>query len=233
MEEPIDQPMTNGFDEETHLPFSEDEEKVLALYDQLQELRLEIAIINGQRSHQPDEPSSITPDDTRKAQTDLLESRAKYVLRNDVIEAVMMANPILKAVHNGTDASSVDRDLLPYVERRDDATISVAKQAAASDKQLNKLTTVQSETLRISRQNVELTAELLKLAEEVKQKKLGRNDNPKAKQEQEALEAKLKESKQRWRVMKGVASGIVVGSGVDWAQDDGLRQTVLDPETEE
>lgn len=87
--------------------------------------------------------------------------------------------------------------------------------------------------MRISRQNVELTVELLKLAEEVKQKKLGRNDNPKAKQEQEALEAKLKESKQRWRVMKGVASGIVVGSGVDWAQDDGLRQTVLDPETEE
>ncbi|KAF7547438.1 hypothetical protein G7Z17_g7730 [Cylindrodendrum hubeiense] len=233
MEEPVDQPMTGGLDEETHLPFSEDEEKVLALYDQLQELQLEIAIINGQRSHQPDEPSSFTQEDTRKAQTDLLESRAKYVLRNDVIEAVMMANPILKAVHNGTDASSVDRDLLPYVEQRDDATISVAKQVAESDKQLNDLTKVQSETLRVSRHNVELTAELLGLAEEVKRKKMGRNDNPKAKQEHEILEAKVKDSRQRWRVMKGVASGVVVGSGVDWAQDDGLRQTVLDPETEE
>lgn len=137
------------------------------------------------------------------------------------------------APHASIQFDKLQSDLLPYVERRDDATISVAKQAAASDKQLNELTTVQSETMRISRQNVELTAELLKLAEEVKQKKLGPNDNPKAKQEQEALEAKLKESKQRWRVMKGVASGIVVGSGVDWAQDDGLRQTVLDPETEE
>lgn len=137
------------------------------------------------------------------------------------------------APHASIQFNNSRSDLLPYVERRDDATISVAKQAAASDKQLNELTTVQSETLRISRQNVELTAELLKLAEEAKQKKLGRNDNPKAKQEQEVLEAKLKESKQRLRVMKGVASGIVVGSGVDWAQDDGLRHTVLDPETEE
>ncbi|KAH7170793.1 centromere protein H (CENP-H)-domain-containing protein [Dactylonectria macrodidyma] len=233
MEEPIDQPMTDGLDEETHLPLSEDEEKVLALYDQLQELRLEIAIINGQRSQQPDRPSNYTPEDIRKTQTDLLESRAKYVLRNDVIEGVMMVNPILKAVHNGTDASSVDRDLLPYVERRDDATISVAKQATESDQQLTKLSAVQSETLRVSRQNVELTAELLKLAEEVKRKKTGRTDDPKAKQEQEALQVKVKESKQRWRVMKGVASGIVVGSGVAWAQDDELRETVLDPETEE
>jgi hypothetical protein len=49
MEEPADQSMID-LDSETHLPFSEDEEKVLALYDQLQELRLEIAIINGQKS---------------------------------------------------------------------------------------------------------------------------------------------------------------------------------------
>ncbi|KAH7162909.1 centromere protein H (CENP-H)-domain-containing protein [Dactylonectria estremocensis] len=233
MEEPTDQSMTDDLDEETHSPFSEDEKKVLALYDQLQELRLEIAIINGQRSHKPDEPSNYTPEDTRKAQADLLESRAKYVLRTDVIEGVMMVNPILKAVHNGTESSSVDRDLLPYVERRDDATISVAKQAAESDRQLTKLSAVQSEALRVSRQNVELAAELLKLAEEVKRKKTRRIDDPRTKQEQEALQAKVKESRQRWRVMKGVASGIVVGSGVAWAKNDELRETVLDPETEE
>ncbi|KAK7426166.1 hypothetical protein QQZ08_007332 [Neonectria magnoliae] len=233
MEESVDQPMVNSLDHESHLPLSEDEEKALALYDRLQELRLEIAIINGQRSHQTDKPQTFTQEEARKAQADLLDSRAKYVLRNDVIEAVMMANPVLKAVHNGTDASSVDRDLLPYVERRDDAAISVAKQATASDKQRAELTAVQSETLRVSRQNVESTAELLKLAEEAKKKKTGLNDNPEVRQEQETLEAKVKESKQRWRVMKGVAIGVVVGSGVDWAQDDELRETILDPETEE
>lgn len=36
-----------------HLPISEDEAKILELYDRIQELRLEIAIINAQKSHQP------------------------------------------------------------------------------------------------------------------------------------------------------------------------------------
>jgi hypothetical protein len=40
---------------------------------------------------------------------ELLESRAKYVLRNEVIDAVVMANPILKAVHGGTEAAPVER----------------------------------------------------------------------------------------------------------------------------
>lgn len=52
MAETLDQPMTNGTDEASHLPISEDESKILALYDQLQELRLEIAIINAQRLHE-------------------------------------------------------------------------------------------------------------------------------------------------------------------------------------
>lgn len=53
MADSIDHPMANGQDEASHLPISEDEEKVLALYDRIQQLRLEIAIINAQRSHQP------------------------------------------------------------------------------------------------------------------------------------------------------------------------------------
>jgi hypothetical protein len=38
---------------DARLPLSEDEQRVLDLYDQLQQLRLEIAIINAQTSYQP------------------------------------------------------------------------------------------------------------------------------------------------------------------------------------
>lgn len=38
---------------EARLPLSEDEQRVLDLYDQLQQLRLEIAIINAQSTYQP------------------------------------------------------------------------------------------------------------------------------------------------------------------------------------
>ncbi|KAF4472561.1 hypothetical protein FALBO_543 [Fusarium albosuccineum] len=233
MADSIDQPMVNGQDEASHLPISEEEERILALYDQIQELRLEIAIMNAQRSHQPDDSSPFTPEETKRAQSELLESRAKYVLRNDVVDAVVMANPILKAVHSGTETAPIERQLLPYVERRDETSISVAKQAAETGRIWDELTAVQSDTLRVSRQNVASTAELFELAEEAKQKKKVPANNSKMMQEQERLEAEVKASKQRWRVMKGVAGGIVAGSGIDWARDEKLRDVVLDPETEE
>ncbi|KAI6770059.1 hypothetical protein HG530_004688 [Fusarium avenaceum] len=224
--------MVDEYNEAAYLPISEDEERILALYDRMQELRLEIAIINAQQSHQPGEAVSFTEEETQKAQTDLQETRAKYVLRNDVTEAVLTANPILKAVHSGTGVTSIERELLPYIERRDDASITVAKQAAETNKKWKALTTTQSDTLRKSRQNVSSAAELFDLAEQARLKKMIPPGDSKMVQEQEKLETGVKASKQRWRVMKGVAAGIIVGSGVDWVQDDELRDVVLDPETE-
>lgn len=119
------------------------------------------------------------------------------------------------------------------MERRDEASIAVAKEAAKTGRVWDDLTSTQSSTLFASRKNVTSTAELFELAEEAKQKKRIPPNNTKMMQEQAKLEAELKTSKQRWRVMKGVASGIIAGSGIDWARDDELRDVVLDPETEE
>ncbi|KAJ4016843.1 hypothetical protein NW752_003976 [Fusarium irregulare] len=233
MEDKGDVPMMNGYDETSHLPISEDEEKILALYDRLQELRLEIAVINAQQSQQSDNTTSFTDEETQKAQSELLETRAQYILRNDVTEAVVTANPILKAVHSNAETAPIERALLPYIERRDNASISVATQASQTNTVWKALTTVQSDTLRKSRQNVTLAAELFELADQAKLKKRVNPNNSKMMEGQERLEADVKASKQRWRVMKGVAGGIIVGSGVDWVQDDELRDAVLDPETEE
>lgn len=46
----VDEPMTGVDGGESRLPLSEDETRVLELYDKLQELRLEIAIINAQQA---------------------------------------------------------------------------------------------------------------------------------------------------------------------------------------
>lgn len=49
-----DQPMTDSANmDASRLPLSTDERKVLELWDRLQELQLEIAIINSQNSLQP------------------------------------------------------------------------------------------------------------------------------------------------------------------------------------
>ncbi|KAM0446714.1 hypothetical protein ACHAO4_009214 [Trichoderma viride] len=230
----VDEPMTGVDGGESRLPLSEDETRVLELYGKLQELRLEIAIINAQQAglaslgRNYDDESNIT-----EAQDALLTARARYRLRNDAIESVMMANPILKAVHNGTQASPIERDLFPYVQERDETSISVAQHADSVTKLREDLTAVQVQSIRVCRQNMELTSELFALAEQAKQKKAVRVDDPRVQQEIEKLTREVKTSRQRWRVMKGVASGVVAGSGVDWAKDEDLRNIVLDPEDED
>lgn len=48
------------------------------------------------------------------------------------------------------------------------------------------------------------------------------------KSQMDHLEAELKTTKAKWETMKNIASAMVVGSGLDWADDDMLRALVLD-----
>ena len=50
-----------------------------------------------------------TPEGLAAAQDALLDARARYKLRNDAVELVMSADPVLKAVHGGTNASPIER----------------------------------------------------------------------------------------------------------------------------
>lgn len=59
-----------------------------------------------------------SPEGLASAQDALLDARARYKLRNDAVELVMTADPILKAVHGGTNASPIDR----YVAKRSAST---------------------------------------------------------------------------------------------------------------
>lgn len=58
---------------------------------------------------QLDLSEQVSHETIREAQERLLEARASWMLRNDVVESVMMVNPIIKAVHRGTDASPIER----------------------------------------------------------------------------------------------------------------------------
>ncbi|KYK56880.1 hypothetical protein DCS_03886 [Drechmeria coniospora] len=263
----------NGAESQSRLPLSADEQRVIQLYDQLQQLRLEIAIIKAQALPSPSSGMATdiqiypscqhthtvataargSDEVSAEAQQDLLDSRARFRLRQDVIEAVMTANPILKAVHGGTDASPVERhvsglpggleavspwltqtrDLLPRVQERDEAALTVAKQASDMGMLRNELIKIQAETAQVARHNVGLTSALLDLVTQLKQKQAGHPDDVTTEGEMARLRGEVKASRQRWRVVKGVASGMVAGSGVDWARDDELRDIVLEPEDED
>lgn len=94
------------------------------------------------------------------------------------------------------------------------------------------LTRVEAEHITVARQNAELAAKMIALAEEANfEKKLDIQD-PSVRAQLDELEESLKVSRQRWRIMKGTASAVVVGSGVDWSRDAALRELVLDAEDE-
>lgn len=56
-----------------------------------------------------DDLPELSLEDTKAARDELLDLRGQYLLRNMVVESVLTANPILKAVHNSTDASPPER----------------------------------------------------------------------------------------------------------------------------
>ncbi|KAI0205030.1 centromere protein H (CENP-H)-domain-containing protein [Astrocystis sublimbata] len=213
------------------LRLSHREKQVLELHDKLQQLQLEIALLNAQNSYVPDTTSRRT---VEEAQKELLGSRARYTLRNEVVASVVSANPILQAVHDGTMASPIERDLLPLLTDRDAATSTLASQDTKYHSLLSDLTEVESRSLRLSRENVALAQRLMTLANQTDKGKAELlSNNPEHGAKIAALEADLKVSRRRWRVLKGTASAIIAGSGIDWARDTELRDIVLDPAEEE
>lgn len=109
----------------------------------------------------------------------------------------------------------------------------MAKQASELASLQADLTKLQADATRLSSQNVKLAATLFDLAERVKQKQAVAIDDADAQEEMMRLKDEVRLSRQRWRVVKGLASGVIAGSGVDWAHDEDLRAVVLDPANEE
>lgn len=81
--------------------------------------------------------------------------------------------------------------------------------------------------MRVNKKNQELARTLLDLTSHDSRWK-ERIEDEGLKAQLEELEAEHKKRRARWETIKSIASAAVVGSGVDWARDDRLRELVLD-----
>ncbi len=130
-------------------------------------------------------------------------------------------------------ASPVERDLLPLISARDSASESLT---ATSQKLLSTKETLQTAeiaNIERSRENVELVQTMLELAEKAGTDRKEDVREERLRERIGMLEGEVKASRQRWRVMKGTASAVVAGSGVDWVRTEELRGLVLDGESDE
>ncbi|KAK0628126.1 centromere protein H (CENP-H)-domain-containing protein [Bombardia bombarda] len=212
------------------LRLSEPEERALELYDSLQKLQLELALLRAQQAYASDTSSTIVKSSLQDMQLSLLEARATLALQNNVVESAMMVQPILEAVHNGTNASPVERDLSPLIQERDITALRAAQESADLHDARIRLAELEAESLRATRRNVLLASELLRLTESTRTSDPTETmDDAYLRAEMNAMEVSLRNSRQRWKVMKETAGAVVVGSGFDWVEDERLRDIVLDP----
>ncbi|KAL4868884.1 hypothetical protein BDV12DRAFT_168823, partial [Aspergillus spectabilis] len=204
------------------ISFSDKEALILQLYHQIQEQTLEKAVLEQ-------ELESVSTNDAEElaaAERELLEARATYTVRKKAVGTVLITDPILKAVHL-KGVSPAERTLLRLINRRDVLSLAQENLSAVQSSTLKKLSTLEVENLQLHQKNQELVRELLELTKDDDSWREELDDSE-LKQELARLEADHKKSKARWETMKSVASAIVVGSGVDWAEDEELTALVLD-----
>ncbi|KAJ5155552.1 hypothetical protein N7492_008355 [Penicillium capsulatum] len=205
------------------ISLSEKEAQLLQLAHQIQEQRLEKALLEQ-------EPESLSGDNVEEAmavaEREFLDARATYTVKRKATRTILMTDPILKAVHLKATTPR-ERDLLPLVNRRDVLALAHENLASAHDQVLKRLANTEVENLQINEENQGLVRQLLALTkhDDSWREKL-QDENLKSQMDQ--LEAELKTSKAKWEIMKSIASAMVVGSGLDWAEDDTLRALVLD-----
>ncbi len=51
----------------------------------------------------------MSEEDISNAQQELLLAKAPYLIRSNVLESVLIANPTVKAVHAGSNASIIEQ----------------------------------------------------------------------------------------------------------------------------
>ncbi|KAK5800315.1 hypothetical protein VI817_002527 [Penicillium citrinum] len=206
---------------------SDQEALILQLAHQIQEQRLEKALLESEPEPDAESPSNDEIEEQlATAERELLEARATYTVRRRAAQTVLMTDPILKAVHLKATIPP-ERALLHLVNRRDVLALAHEKLASAHDQVLKQLSDSEVENLRINQENQELVQRLLELT---KQDETWREKLKDAKilSQLEALETEFKSSKAKWDTIKNIASAMVVGSGLNWADDEQLQALVVD-----
>ena len=115
------------------------------------------------------------------------------------------------------------------IQQRDAAATKTAVLCSDLHVARSRLAELEVKSLQVSHQNVKPAAEVLRLAGRTPERTARSVEAGPFGHEIGMLEGQVKSSHQRWRVMKGAASAIVAGGGIEWARDERLKDLVLDP----
>ncbi|KAH9871995.1 hypothetical protein J1614_006254 [Plenodomus biglobosus] len=214
--------------------FTEAEQLALSLFDQLQELELQLSLLKAQQSIQAPDVWALTDDALQEqltmAQHEAMEAKAEYELRNKITRNVLVMDPVLKAVHGGEQTSAAEKRLLPLITENNTISMIHGAQTTKLASLTRALSTAEHANMIANRNNRELAQRMLALAEGMKAQSVKDIEDPKLRAQVDAVEKSLKESRRRKKTVKGILSAMIVGSGINWAADESLTELVMDEE---
>jgi len=135
-----------------------------------------------------------------------------------------------KKSRSSTTTLTSRRRILPLITENDVVSMLhgfLTSKLAAVRKDLS---AAEQGNIAANERNRELSRTLLALAEKLETQTSEDIEQPHLREKINAVEKEAKESRRRMRNLKGILSGMIVGSGIDWAEDEVLRGLVMDDE---
>ncbi|KAL1610278.1 hypothetical protein SLS60_001944 [Paraconiothyrium brasiliense] len=228
--------------------FSDTEQLALQLYDQLRELELEKSLLHA---HAKDVSGvSAVSDDVLQehlvtAEREAMEAKAIFEIRNRISQNVLIMDPVLKAVHGGPQHTiekyvqnvgvalrklMPSRRVLPLVSENNALSMVHGLLATQVANDQRALSAAEQGNLTINQENRIQSRAVLRLAEEVKAQSIEDIGDASLREQVENAEREVQASRRRATIIKGILSAMIVGSGINWAADEELRELVMDNE---
>ena len=122
------------------------------------------------------------------------------------------------------------RRLLPLITENDVVSMLHGELSSKLASTMRAFSAAEESNISANDRNSQLAKTLLELADEARAQSTEDIENPRLREQVKAVEKGVRESRRRVQTLKGILSGMVVGSGIDWAEDEVLRELVMDDE---
>ncbi|KAF3911665.1 hypothetical protein AA313_de0202725 [Arthrobotrys entomopaga] len=202
---------------------------VIARYDKLQQVTLQRNLleaevdalkeaINNDPMDLDDHSPSFEP-----IKKETREVQGKILIKNLVVTQMVSTRPIIRSIHSGPNRIKLESDLLPLLTNRDLLATSLLNLTS-------QLSSLQQAYTKASSALITLTNSNRALAERVRELTAANEFTESITTNERVAEKKTEMMKEqrRCQTLKGVVQGIIVGSGVNWAEDESLCRMVLE-----
>lgn len=116
------------------------------------------------------------------------------------------------------------------MNRRDVLGIAQTNLSALLNSSLKAMTTAEAESIGALEENRKLTKSLLGVISQLKSQREAALHEADSGVLLDKLKYETRTAQRRWKIMKSFVSAVIVGSGVDWARNEELREAVVHEE---